>query len=268
MFFFDDILNSMIGGAYTFAVNGENIAQQQRANDQNYAAQKEFAQNSRQWAVQDAKAAGLHPLYALGGATTFTPSYQASHSQAPRAPSIDFSGFFQMENQLANTELMDAQAEYWTAMADKIKAEDNSLAGQNPANGSDSLVSWYFNNADNSSKNGNVAGYIADKDTFKKQIVPDWASENPRQFNLATFARGILDGTIKYDDIDMYMTSLAPGVTMKGSNGTMMEQFWDTIGMWFNLAGSHKKRAYQIIRDSNLPFKKKVQSLYKLLRSD
>lgn len=33
----------------------------------NYQAQKEFAQNGIRWRVEDAKAAGLHPLFALGG---------------------------------------------------------------------------------------------------------------------------------------------------------------------------------------------------------
>lgn len=267
MFGFDGAIN----GIWNWNIAGDtNDANMQMARE-NIRLQKEFAQNSRQWAVEDAKKAGLHPLYALGGGTTYTPVHA---DRVTPQMNINTSGLLQAalgaENQAANTELMDAQAEYWSAMADKVKGENNPLAGQNSANGSDSLVNWYFDNADKSSsiKNGNVAGYMADKDTFKKQIVPEWASENPRQFNLATFARGILDGTIKYDDIDMYMTALAPGVTMKGSDGTMMEQFWSTLGMWFNLAGSHKKRAYQIIRDSDLPFKKKVQSLYKLLRSD
>lgn len=47
------------------------------ANDQqlfNYQAQKEFAQSGIRWRVEDAKAAGLHPLFALGGAgATFSP---------------------------------------------------------------------------------------------------------------------------------------------------------------------------------------------------
>lgn len=42
---------------------------------QNYVWQKEFAQNGIQWRVEDAKNAGLHPLYALGGGgAAFAPS--------------------------------------------------------------------------------------------------------------------------------------------------------------------------------------------------
>lgn len=41
----------------------------------NAALQKQFAQMGIRWKVQDAMAAGLHPLYALGGAgSTFSPS--------------------------------------------------------------------------------------------------------------------------------------------------------------------------------------------------
>lgn len=40
----------------------------------NYDAQKEFAQNSIQWRVQDAQKAGIHPLYAFGQMPGYTPS--------------------------------------------------------------------------------------------------------------------------------------------------------------------------------------------------
>lgn len=45
-----------------------------RAAAQNIALQREFAQNGIRWKVDDAKAAGIHPLYALGASTTsFSP---------------------------------------------------------------------------------------------------------------------------------------------------------------------------------------------------
>jgi len=48
----------------------------EKANAQNIAAQREFAQNGIQWKVADAKAAGLHPLAALGAQTaSFSPSF-------------------------------------------------------------------------------------------------------------------------------------------------------------------------------------------------
>lgn len=47
----------------------------------NYDAQKEFAQNGIRWRVADAKAAGLHPLAALGASPLgFSPSFGAGGS--------------------------------------------------------------------------------------------------------------------------------------------------------------------------------------------
>jgi hypothetical protein len=44
-------------------------------NRENQQLQREFAQQGIRWKVEDAKAAGLHPLFALGGAgATYTPS--------------------------------------------------------------------------------------------------------------------------------------------------------------------------------------------------
>lgn len=56
-----------IGGNLFAAREGKKAwRRQQRAQDQEYARQKEFAQMGIRWKVADAKAAGLHPLYALG----------------------------------------------------------------------------------------------------------------------------------------------------------------------------------------------------------
>lgn len=45
------------------------------ANAENVAMQREFAQNSIRWRAEDAKAAGIHPAYALGAPTmSFAPS--------------------------------------------------------------------------------------------------------------------------------------------------------------------------------------------------
>lgn len=52
----------------------EQFAEQKYRADQNIDLQKEFAQSGLRWKVADAVAAGLHPLYALGGsAMSFAP---------------------------------------------------------------------------------------------------------------------------------------------------------------------------------------------------
>lgn len=55
----------------TAATNAANAA----INDQNTQLQREFAQNGIRWKVEDAKAAGIHPLVGLGAQTaSFAPS--------------------------------------------------------------------------------------------------------------------------------------------------------------------------------------------------
>lgn len=61
--------------------NKTNWARQQKMNERNYQAQKEFAQNSIQWRKQDALRAGINPIYALNATgANFSPSFQATGS--------------------------------------------------------------------------------------------------------------------------------------------------------------------------------------------
>lgn len=60
--------SSLLGGLF----GNKSAAKQQK---QNIAQQKEFAQSGIQWRVEDAKKAGIHPLYALGAQThSFAPN--------------------------------------------------------------------------------------------------------------------------------------------------------------------------------------------------
>lgn len=67
---FGNVFNA--GATILGGLMGDNSSARQNA--QNIAYQKEFAQKGVQWKVEDAKKAGLHPLYALGANTTsFSP---------------------------------------------------------------------------------------------------------------------------------------------------------------------------------------------------
>lgn len=68
-------VGSIAGGILGLAGSGNSAANAAAINRQNYEAQKEFAQNGIRWKVADAKAAGLHPLAALGAQTSsYSPS--------------------------------------------------------------------------------------------------------------------------------------------------------------------------------------------------
>ncbi|WNK12468.1 MAG: DNA pilot protein [Microvirus sp.] len=83
----DKILANAAGPLVSSLIGGSN---QRQANEQNYNAQKEFAQNGLQWKAADARAAGLHPLAALGSSgAAFSPSFQAGVT-----PNFDTSGLF------------------------------------------------------------------------------------------------------------------------------------------------------------------------------
>lgn len=68
-------IGGAIGGALGLIGAGQSQASAERLNQLNYEHQKEFAKNGIRWKVADAKAAGLHPLAALGASTaSYSPS--------------------------------------------------------------------------------------------------------------------------------------------------------------------------------------------------
>lgn len=101
---------------------------QKDANEENIHYQKEFAQHGVRWRVEDAKAAGLHPLYALGGSgATFTPSSQSidfgkmgqNLARAASAMSGDARA-----TQAAQLRVLNAQAEKDEALAAAARSEE------------------------------------------------------------------------------------------------------------------------------------------------
>lgn len=79
---------SLLGGLMGKSSADDAREAQMAMNERNIALQKEFAQHGIRWKVEDAKAAGIHPIYALGGSTSsFTPvsSNFASDTSLPNA---------------------------------------------------------------------------------------------------------------------------------------------------------------------------------------
>lgn len=68
-------IGAAVGGVAGLISSGQSQANAAKLNRLNYEHQKEFAQNGIRWKVADAKAAGLHPLAALGASTAqYTPA--------------------------------------------------------------------------------------------------------------------------------------------------------------------------------------------------
>lgn len=75
--FLGDTVGAVLGSKSVSDTNASN----QAINERNIALQREFAQSGIRWKVADAKAAGIHPLYAIGGSgATFTPNSIAMQS--------------------------------------------------------------------------------------------------------------------------------------------------------------------------------------------
>lgn len=69
--------SNLLGSVLGFSASKSGQRTQEDINRQNLASAKEFAQNSIQWKVEDAKKAGIHPLAALGTQSAYAPSSYA-----------------------------------------------------------------------------------------------------------------------------------------------------------------------------------------------
>lgn len=68
-------VGSVVGGVLGLQGQKQSAANAEKLNQLNYEHQKEFAKNGIRWKVADTKAAGLHPLAALGASTAqYTPA--------------------------------------------------------------------------------------------------------------------------------------------------------------------------------------------------
>lgn len=81
---------SLIGGSANRSAqekaNAQNLAWAREQQTRNEALQREFAQTGIRWKVDDARSAGIHPLYALGAQTTsFSPTVVGADQQAASA---------------------------------------------------------------------------------------------------------------------------------------------------------------------------------------
>lgn len=69
------LAGTAIGGIMSSNTASANRDAQFAMNEQNIALQREFAQQGIRWKVEDAKAAGIHPLFAMGANTaSFSPN--------------------------------------------------------------------------------------------------------------------------------------------------------------------------------------------------
>lgn len=101
---------SLVGSAINGIMAGQSFDFQREMWDKNYNAQKEFAQNSMQWRVADARAAGLHPLAALGQmGSSYTPT--SVYDNGPDVGSAVANAGTAIGNAMGQIGLLNAEAE-------------------------------------------------------------------------------------------------------------------------------------------------------------
>jgi hypothetical protein len=113
------LLGSVLG--YSAAKSGQNL--QRDINRENLQSAREFAQNSIQWKVEDAKKAGIHPLAALGTQSAYAPS---SYSGGDAGEAQATMGIVSSLGQMLGTAL---EAIKNDSEADKLGQQDANTAG-------------------------------------------------------------------------------------------------------------------------------------------
>lgn len=102
----------------------ENRRAQERINRRNEALQREFAQNGVRWRVADARAAGIHPLAALGMSPT--QAQPTAVSGDPGNAATNLGRNMQdaiLQERIANSQLNQAYANQANANAERARAQ-------------------------------------------------------------------------------------------------------------------------------------------------
>jgi hypothetical protein len=117
-----DAKNAKLNAAVTRETNAMSLAESEK----NRAAQKEFAQSGIQWRAADAKAAGIHPIFAMGAnVPTYTPSSATFATPAPKTRSVDY-GAMGQDIGRAITSTMDGSKRV-AAISAKLSLENQKL---------------------------------------------------------------------------------------------------------------------------------------------
>lgn len=121
---------SLVGGLMGQSAADDNREAQQRMAAQNIAMQKEFAQQGVRWKVEDAKAAGVHPLYALGAQThSFAPVSVGSSSSSPMGSALASMGQ-DVGRAIHATTTSPERANVFTAAAQQLQLDNMALQNQ------------------------------------------------------------------------------------------------------------------------------------------
>lgn len=130
----DSLIGPVVGGLFGMAgeekrsdasADAARISSEtaERLNKENQALQREFAQHGVRWRVEDAKAAGLHPLYALhSGGASFTPTVAMGAAQDTSGSGRALADMGQNLSRAMMAQQTDAQREIHVATLKTLEA--------------------------------------------------------------------------------------------------------------------------------------------------
>lgn len=119
--------SSLIGGFLNKSSGDDAREANERMADKNIALQREFAQNGIRWKVADAKAAGIHPIYALGGSGASFSPVSANFSADTSLGSAFAQAGQDLSKSIDRTRTQGEKVTAFTEAAQKLELENKSL---------------------------------------------------------------------------------------------------------------------------------------------
>ena len=214
-----------------FAFAGLHYAQSdrdyQRQQDYlNRQMQYDFAQNSIKWRVNDAKQAGIHPLYAMGvSPASAQPVYSSSSSDGMQRAYDNMARSF-------GQALSNLQLENLSAQTEKTKAETKAIEKNTFGTNIETMADTSAPGSPPSQKKRTIkSSYIDNRDDYKKQ-QQELASEKVGPA-IADAIENSVDNTVPKDkEWDPVMTFLRNMNTY--DNMPVHKQVYENFKHWFN----------------------------------
>lgn len=207
---------SILGGVLSDRSNrkvAESTNEQAREiSEQQIALQREFAQSGIRWRVEDARAAGLHPLFALGGnAASYSP-------QAMQLMTPDQSGLGRGLAEAGQSVSRSIQAQQTQAQRAITQASLAHLVAQTGKE--DAMAAYYASEAARNRQSANVSGSLpegtVDVGPLIKNVPDEVIRHDPRD---PSKTAGTHPGMTRY--------TLPGGITLHAPSENMKESVED-----------------------------------------
>lgn len=145
-----DIGSGLVSGAASLIGGGISAITGKQARDREYERQKEFAQSGIRWRVEDAKAAGIHPIYAIGANTpTYSPQAAVGTDFGLSDAGQNISRAIEAgQTRAERQEMAQIQRRYYEAQIDNVEAQTRQHEAQTDAINQGIINDALYNNVD------------------------------------------------------------------------------------------------------------------------